>query len=181
MVTKEDLERKYKNLSNSELLNIIENKFNYTELAVIVALEEISRRNITEKDISKFKKEKIKEAEEFVVKNIVDDLTFFQKIFYYFLWLPFFTFAFRANLYHDGYILKYKQANYYSWLGFLCVLFVSILDTKFEFSFFVFLIIWMILFIPCYYFDEFFNRNVQIKKLRQIYKQNGKENLENKQ
>ena len=81
MVTKEDLERKYKNLSNSELLNIIENKFNYTELAVIVALEEISRRNITEKDISKFKKEKIKEAEEFVVKNIVDDLTFFQKIF----------------------------------------------------------------------------------------------------
>ena len=48
MVTKEELEKRYAELSNKELLDIIENKFSYTELAIAVALEEISKRKLDE-------------------------------------------------------------------------------------------------------------------------------------
>jgi hypothetical protein len=41
------------------ILEIIENKFSYTEIAVIVAIEEISKRKITEEDIIQFKEKKI--------------------------------------------------------------------------------------------------------------------------
>ena len=54
MVTKEDLEKRYSNLSNAELLDIIENKFSYTELAVTVAIEEIGNRKVTEEEIKLF-------------------------------------------------------------------------------------------------------------------------------
>lgn len=179
MITKEDLEKKYLKLSNRELLDILDNKHQYTELAVIVALKELSKRNIDEKEIKSYKENQVKEAEIFIKKNIVDDLNFFQKNIFFFLWLPFINFLFKRSFIDDGYILKLKQANYYSWFGFISCILSSIIKTRFETSELFFWGIWIFSFPIAFYYDEYFNRYNQIKKLRKIFgepEENEKEN-----
>ncbi|HAK11757.1 MAG TPA: hypothetical protein DCO78_07060, partial [Chitinophagaceae bacterium] len=85
-MTKEELQSTYSKLSNQELLEIIDRKFEYTELAITVAFEEISKRNISEEDISNYKTEQVEKAVKFVKKNIVDDLSLLQKNFFFFIW-----------------------------------------------------------------------------------------------
>ncbi len=168
-MTKEKLQKKYKDLSNSELMDIIEDKFSYTELAVIVAMEEISKRNFNEQDIKEYKIEKEKQIRSFVKKNIVDDLSFFQKNLFFYIWIPFFNFTFKRNFTDDGFELKLKQANYYSWLGFAFCATISIIESNFGFSTPLFLIFWMLTFFITFLFDEFFNRQSQIRKLQRIF------------
>ncbi|KGO90833.1 hypothetical protein [Flavobacterium suncheonense] len=170
MVTKEELEKRYAELSNKELLDIIENKFSYTELAIAVALEEISKRKLDEDDIKAYKNTKIKEFNTFIQKNIVNDLSFFQKLIFFFIWLPFLNFPLRRNFYEDGYVLKLKQACYYSWTGFIFCILASIIDSNFfDKEKIILLIIWMLSFIIAYFFDERFNRQNQIAKLQRYY------------
>ena len=73
-MTREDLQQQYAALSTNELLEIIDRKFDYTELAVTVALEEIGRRNLSEENIREYKEEQEAQARSFIKKNIVDDL-----------------------------------------------------------------------------------------------------------
>jgi hypothetical protein len=47
-MNREDLQQQYATLSINELLEIIDRKFDYTELAITIALEEINRRSISE-------------------------------------------------------------------------------------------------------------------------------------
>jgi len=169
MITKEELEKRYVTLSNNELLEIIEDKFSYTELAVIVALEEISRRKLNESDIKKYKENAFEDAKMFIKKNIEDDLTFLQKNIFFFLWIPFLNFLFKRSFIDDGYILKIRQANYYSWCGFIFFIIDAILQSQFKLSNSIFWIIWILSFLLPYYYDEFFNRKNQIKKLNKLF------------
>ncbi|ESU19197.1 hypothetical protein FCR2A7T_26200 [Flavobacterium cauense R2A-7] len=170
MVSKEDLEKRYAALSNKELLDILENKFSYTELALTVALEEISRRKLNENDIKAYKNAKVKEFNTFIRKNIIDDLSFFQKLFFFFIWIPFLNFPIRRNFMDYGFVLKLKQASYYSWTGFIFCIAISIVSSNyFDFSNITFIIIWMICFIIAFIFDESFNRRSQIIKLQRYY------------
>ena len=45
-MNREDLQQQYTTLSTNELLEIIDRKFDYTELAVTIALEEIGRAHV---------------------------------------------------------------------------------------------------------------------------------------
>ena len=165
MVLKEDLEKRYSKLSNQELMEIIENKFSYTELAVSVAFSEISKRKITEEDIKTYKDFQIIEAEKLIKKNIVEDLTLVQKILFFIFWIPFIGFLLKRNFIEDEYILKLMQANYYAWFGFIsCVLCIQI-DSNLTFSFWFW---WIVCFLLALLFDEKFNRQNQIKKLQRI-------------
>src|SRR5438270_13419468 len=125
-MTAEELSETYSSLSTKELLDIIDNKFDYTELAVAVALSELSKRNLSEQDIKEYKDDKLEEAKEFIKKNFIDDLNVVQKTLFFFIWFPLFTFPFRQNLRDDGFVLKLKQARYYSWCGFI---FMIVSDT----------------------------------------------------
>lgn len=170
MITKEELEKRYEKLSNKELLDIIDNKFRYTELAIVVALEEISKRKLNENDIKTYKSNKEKEFNSLVIKYIGDDLSFFQKIFFFFIWLPFLNFPMRRVFFENNYVLKLKQANYYSWAGFIFCLLASFISSKyFDNSNITMIIIWMICFVLPYLFDKKFNRQRQIKKLLDYY------------
>src|ERR1700733_6171241 len=120
-MTREDLREQYAALSTNELLEIIDRKFDYTELAVTVALEEISRRNLSEENIREYKEEQVAKVNSFIKKNIADDLNIFQKILFFFIWLPLLNFPFKQNFRDDDYILKLKQASYYSLFGFVCM------------------------------------------------------------
>ena len=170
MITKEELQEKYSSFSNSELLDIVQNKFSYTELAVIVAMEEIAKRNLNEEDIKKYKDEKEEEFIKIIDQNIFNDLSFLQKILFFYIWLPFLNFPFKRNFMDDGFELKLKQANYYSWLGFVTFIFSSIIQSTKNYETVVFLMIWMAFFPIAFIFDEFFNRQSQIRKIKRIYK-----------
>lgn len=169
MVTKEELQKKYINLSNHELLNIIENKFDYTDLAVSVALSELSKRNINEDDIKEYKESIEKEIETFIERNIVDDLSIIQKLLFFIFWVPLLNFPFRQNFSDEGYELKLKQANYYSWAGFISLILISLATVSYNLSELTTFLIWLVCFLPAFLFDENFNRNRQIKKLERIF------------
>lgn len=54
MITKTELEQKYKNISTVELLEIISKSHDYTELAKEVAIEEVKSRGLYEDDMQNF-------------------------------------------------------------------------------------------------------------------------------
>ncbi|MBK7442041.1 MAG: hypothetical protein IPI65_11010 [Bacteroidetes bacterium] len=87
-MTREELQETYSKLSTQELLEILDEKFSYTETAVTVALEEISKRNVSEDDIKNYKNDQIEKAVKRIRYNIVDDLNFLQKNLFFFIWFP---------------------------------------------------------------------------------------------
>ena len=174
-MTKEDLEKTYKNLSNSELMDIIQDKFGYTEMAVLVAMSEIAKRNIKEEDIKQYKAEKKLEIRDYVMKNIADDLTFFQKSFFFYIWIPLLNFPLKRIFIEGGYELKLRQASYYSWAGFIFLVIITGFGSNYKISTLTTLVIWMLTFIIAFLFDEFFNRQSQISKLKRNFRIEKKE------
>lgn len=168
MVSKEELKSTFAMLPTEKLMEIIDNKFGYSELAVSVAFEELASRKISEEEITNYKFKQIEKLNNYIKKNISHDLAFSQKNLFYFIFVPILTVPFRQNFREKGFKLKIKQANYYSFLGFiffaLSALFLSRgLSNLFVAAF------WISGFIPAYLMDEFFNRQRQIRKLQRLF------------
>ncbi|HEX8018555.1 hypothetical protein [Mucilaginibacter sp.] len=175
MITKEDLQQKYKKLSTDKLLEIINNKTNYTELAVAVAVEELSDRQVSEQDIYSYNIKREEKLNTFIERNVTEGLNFLMKIVFFFLFIPILTFAFKMNYRQYGFALKLRQSNYYSLTGFISLVIVVIALVAFnrEVSDFTTLTIWMIFFIPAYLLDDFFNRQKLIKRMGRLLDVNG--------
>jgi hypothetical protein len=156
MPTKEELQLRYSTYATENLLDIIDHKFDYTDLAVMLAIEELAKRNITEDDIKNYKAQKTET--EVIRKNFVDGLSLLQKNLFYFLWIPILNFAFKMNYRDDGYLLKLRQANYYSLCGFLGLGVSAIVSIYFELGDIHSLAIWIAMFIPAYLLDKHFNK-----------------------
>ncbi|WP_460694746.1 hypothetical protein [Mucilaginibacter puniceus] len=156
-------------MSAEELMNIIDNKFDYTDLAVTVAIEELAKRKPTEEDIKNYKDNIIATVDTFISKNIEVDLNNFQKLLFYIIWIPIITYPFKANYSDDGYELKLRQSNYYSLAGFIFFMVAGILSVPLDASNLLSFIMWFAGFIPAYLFDEYFNRQRQITKLRRLF------------
>ena len=171
MITKEELEHTYSNLSNNELLEILDRKVEHTEFAILIAIEELSKRNISEEDVLMYKSEMVEKASIIQKQLIIDDLFLLQKIFFYFIWVPIFTFTVKRNFVEDGCILKLKQAHYYSLLGFTSFVFVCIISAIYDPALSILFVIMLALFILAYFFDEFFNRKKQIERLQKYYRE----------
>src|SRR4051812_31359182 len=103
-MTREELQKTYSALSTQELLEIVDRKFDYTDLALTVAFEEISRRHISEEDIKGYKEQQISKAANFIKRHVFDDLTIFQKNLFFFIWLPLINFPFSQNFKEEGYV-----------------------------------------------------------------------------
>ena len=170
MATKEELQEKYATLTTSQLMQILDRKFDYTELAITVAIEELAKRSPSEEDIKTYKEETLDVLNVFIVKNIEEDLSTWQKMLFYLLWIPILTFVFKRNYREDGYILKLRQANYYSFTGFIALILSAIVSMPLNLSSFGEIAVWMLGFFPAYLFDEYFNRQQQIKRLKKIFK-----------
>jgi hypothetical protein len=173
MITREDLQNKYAKLSNDELLEIVDNKGSYTELAVLVALEEIGKRNLSEADIKGYKDRQTTAMLGAIKRNVFDDLSLVQKHLFYFVWFPLLNVAFRQNFWDDGYALKLKQSTYYSYCGFMfCLLSIGLSHTILHLSDTAILGFWVAGMIPTYAFDEFFNKKRSIRKLHRLFDKN---------
>lgn len=167
----EDLRKTYAEAPTEKLLDIIDNKFEYTDAAVKIALEELSKREISEADIKTYKETVESNFESAIRKLVFDDLSLAQKNFFYFLWIPLIHFAVKQNFRDDGYYLKVKQATYYSWVGFGLLMLSVFISIEFDLSELSTLAIWIAGFIPAYAFDEKFNRRALISRLKERYKQ----------
>lgn len=168
-MTVEELKNTYSSLSTKDLLQIVDNKFDYTDFAVSIALAELSTRQVSEEDIKNYKEDVIENEVSFINRNISNDLSLLQKILFYFIWPWLINSAFKRNFLEDGYILKLKQSNYYSLIGFLTFFVTGFFSLIYDFSNLTSLCFWIICFLPAYIFDEAFNRQSQIIKLKKIY------------
>ena len=169
MITKEDLQQKYQKLSTEKLIEIIDNKANYTELAVEVAVAEFNSRNVPEKEVVDYR---VKQVDNFnlAIERSVEPLGFFQKLLFFFLFIPLLHFAFKMNYKSDGATLKLRQSNYYSLLGFISLLLstLTIVALNRDVADSTVLGIWMIFFIPAYLLDDHFNKRIIIERTRKI-------------
>jgi len=164
-MNQEDLEKQYAALSTNELLEIVDRKFDYTDLAVTVALAEISKREISEEALKEYKDLQISRLKESVQKIIIDDLKVGYKIFFFFIWFPLLNFPLKQN-YRDGnFVLKLSQARYYSGLGFLLMMLTGLVSGLYDLSNLTALTIWFSSFLPAFAFDEYFNRQRLIQRL----------------
>ncbi len=155
-------------LPTEKLMEIIDNKFGYTELAVSVAFEELAGRKISEDEIKSYKFKQLEKLNSYIEKNILHDLVFSEKNLFYFIFLPILTSPFRQNFKEKGYKLKLKQANYYSLFGFLFFAFSALFLYQGLSNLFV-AAFWLGGFIPAYLMDEVFNRQRQIRKLQRLF------------
>jgi len=158
-------EEEHSKLSTNELFEIIDDKFGYTDLAVKVAIAELSRRNLSENDVQSYKVKLVQDFRESILKIVHYDLKVYQKILFYIFWLPILNFAFKMNFQEKDEYLKLKQANYYSLMGFVFFIIISIVSSVFEFSSWSSLFLWLVNLIPAYVFDEKVNRERFIRKL----------------
>jgi len=85
MVTEESLREKYAQLETVDLLEIAANKPDYEELAVIVAMDELKKRNVPAADIANYKSLFKYDPDEKTLENYFIDLNFFQKFLSYIL------------------------------------------------------------------------------------------------
>jgi len=168
MVSKEELQVTFSSLPTEKLMEIIDNKFGYTEMAVSVAFEELAGRKISESEIKSYKTKQIEKLNSYIRKNIVNDLTLSQKNLFYFIFIPLLTSPFRLTFKEKGFKLKIKQSNYYSFFGFIFFCIAAWFLYKGMSNLFV-AAFWMGGFIPAYLMDEFFNRQRQIRKLQNLF------------
>lgn len=168
-MNKEDLEKQYADLSTNELLEIVDRKFEYTDLAVAVALEEIRKREISEETLKEYKDLQISRIKESFRKIIIDDLKVGYKIFFFFIWLPLLNSALKQNYREGDFVLKLSQARYYSGLGFVFMMLAVLVSVRYDLSTLTTGTIWFISFLPAYAFDEFFNRKRLIQRLLARY------------
>jgi hypothetical protein len=171
-MNKADLEEQYAALSTNELLEILDRKFDYTDLAVAVAIAEISKREISEETVNEYKDLQIARTNESIRKVIIDDLKVGYKIFFFFIWVPLLNFPLKQN-YRDGdFVLKLSQASYYSGFGFAFMMLTGMVSGFYDLSNLTAITIWFGSFLPVYAFDEFFNRRRLMKRLMRHYDKN---------
>jgi hypothetical protein len=169
MVTKEDLQQKYQKLSTEKLIEIIDNKVNYTELALEVAKAEFVSRNASKQDVADYVWKKIDNTNSAVEKSI-EPIGFFQKLLFFFLFIPLLHFAFKMNYRSDGATLKLRQSNYYSLIGFITLILSTLAIVAFNWNVAdsTVLGIWMIFFIPAYLLDDYFNKRIIIERINRV-------------
>jgi hypothetical protein len=168
MVSKDELKGIYAMLPTEKLMEIIDNKFGYTELAVSVAFEELAGRRISEEEIKNYKFKQLEKLNKYINNNISHDLAFAEKNLFYFLFIPLFTFPFKHGFKEKGYKLKIRQANYYALFGFIFFVIASWFLYSGMSNLFV-MAFWLGGFIPAYMMDEAFNRQRQIRKLQRLF------------
>jgi hypothetical protein len=113
-------------------------------------------------------REDIEQQEEDIKKNILYDLSIVQKILFFFIWFPLLTFSWRINFREGKFVLRLKQANYYSLFGFVFMMLTVLISRVYNLSILTTLTIWFISFLAAYSFDEYFNRERLIQRLRTL-------------
>ncbi|MCR8556192.1 hypothetical protein KXD93_00980 [Mucilaginibacter sp. BJC16-A38] len=163
MVTRESLQKEYIKLETIDLLEIAANKVDYTKLASSVAKDELIKRQISEEEINGHEPIFTHKNSSEILANYRADLRPWQKVIFYFIWVPRLRSLFTYNFQQGGYVLKSNQSNYYSVAGVLFCIIAVIITNNSDYSFFA---MWPIGLAITYIFDILYNKQRQIDGLQ---------------
>jgi len=161
MITEESLCLRYKEMGTVDLLEIIAKKEDYTELAVLIASEELKYRRVPDEEIKNYHSVNPKVTS--LTENNISDLAFYQKVLFFIVWIPKIRGWFTRSFQSDGYVLKNQQASYYSIIGFIVFFSGLTLARTPNLLFFVLFVVGFIL---TYLFDILFNKERQLKQMQ---------------
>jgi hypothetical protein len=161
MVSREDIAKTYSGLSTDELLAIVREQGGYTALAISAAQEELAKRNVTEAQVLEFD-ERIEQAKTVARQSASEELSFLQKCFFYFIWVPLLHFPIKQNLREDGFVLKVRQAGYYSIAGFISFILTALISAAINLSDLLSIMVWALLILPACVLDKYFNKRTQL-------------------
>ena len=169
MQTKSELAKVYSAFSDKKLLDIINDKEQYTESALSAAYEEIKKREIKIEQVQDYVENKILEAK--ISEHVASiELTLLEKLKYFFIWFfPFIEAAFKMNLIEDGLKTKLKQSRVFSSVGFLTFMLTGFAAAVFEHSNFESFSILFLFFVLTYIIEKWF-RSVSSPFFRAIQK-----------
>jgi hypothetical protein len=162
-----DLAERYAKLSNSQLLEILEHKEEYTTEAIIVLQNEIDKRKLGEHEIEQITTEK-------KIKSIIAEekasisLVLWEKLFFYFIWfLPsFINAAIGMNYLKDGLLTKLQQSRFFRIAGFVSMLALTFTELTLESRDFIIIISLLFIFFGIsYWIDKVVRNRIKSKKL----------------
>ncbi|WP_420577172.1 hypothetical protein [Ekhidna sp.] len=146
MYTKEELAERYSKFANSQLLEILDKKENFTDNAIAAAKEELQKRNLTSENVDEYIEDK-EAKEQFAHEISIEELTGGEKIrFFFFGFVPIINGAIRANFRQDGYELKLKLSRFYGTFGFLSFLATGLISVLATLTTLTSVIIWITFF-----------------------------------
>jgi len=128
--TPQELAERYATLSNVQLFEILNDRDGYTPEAVMMAKEEIDRRNLAEDEIQRYVAE-LADYNTVTVKKAAIQLVFWEKLFFFFVWFTpgFISIALGMNYHHDGYDTKLRQSRFFRLSGFTSLILVGVLSS----------------------------------------------------
>lgn len=116
--SKEELQKKYATLSDAQILDVLANKSNYTNIAFDVAFEELKKRNISEQETEQYI-HIVQEERKQTIEN--KQLHLIGKILYFVLAFSFIgifaAFLNKEDYEKRGSVHKSRQILYYSVFG----------------------------------------------------------------
>lgn len=128
------LAKRYAKLSNEQLLNMAENRQDYTPEAIEVLQQEIGNRQISREEVTDFKVRTAVSKAILTERSLVP-LPTWEKVFYFFAffippYLGFVVAAFGMNREEDGYTTKARQTRFFRLTGFLSALVVIVICSQ---------------------------------------------------
>ena len=163
-MNKEELRKQCESLSNQQLIAIVDNKIRYNVQIVTAAQIELESRAISKEEVKTHKRQLTQQAR-IITGNIVDELGLPDKILFFIIFFPRLNYFVRRSYRKQNYVLKLRQAGYYSLLGFVsCILIFSVgLQRLSPVDCFI---IWGLSFLPVYAFDHYYYKQKTIERLR---------------
>jgi len=163
-MTVEEIKAQCKTLSNEELYLIVTNRIRYDYVIVAVAEGEIKRRGLSKEEFREFKKGQAHRSK-IIQGDIYQDLLFFEKLAFFFLCIPRLHYWVGRDYRRRGYILKIRQAQYYSVTGLISVFVSLIVLSGAGVLIGVCLIVWALTFLTAYLFNQYYFRERTIRRL----------------
>ncbi|MCD9016002.1 hypothetical protein [Parachryseolinea silvisoli] len=138
---KSALAKRYAKLSNDQLLEMLENRHDYTPIALEVLQEEVNSRQISKEEVATYKFTATVNTE-ILKARALEPLPLWQKAFYFFgfivpIFLSYIIFAFELNRREDGYTTKLRQTRFFRWAGFISFMLVVFVSLDMPFLFYI--------------------------------------------
>jgi hypothetical protein len=159
-----EIKTKCESLSTEELYFIVNNKIRYTETIVRVAQQELRNRNPTREEINHFKKVQARRAK-VIDGDIHEDLLLWEKILFFFIFIPRFHFLVLRDYRKRKYVLKVRQAGYFMVAGAVFFLPILLVGAERFFSLKTAAILWAASFPVAYAFNYYYYKGGTIRRL----------------
>ncbi|MHA4811108.1 hypothetical protein ACX0G9_23570 [Flavitalea flava] len=159
----EDIQNQCENLSNEQLLLVVNNKRLYTEKIVRAAYQELRKRQIPKEEVIAIEKKHTRRSR-IITGDIHTDILLLEKIALFFLCIPRLGGLIMWDYRKKGYALKTRQTTYFNLMG-AAFLLTDILLGMHHISMETGAIIWIFSFLPTYFFNEYFFKQRTIRNL----------------